>query len=74
MQFDIRGERLVVLHVLDHERTRAELERELDDFDSETITRALAGLEQAGVVVIDGDQVRPSESLRHLDTLGLIAV
>jgi DNA-binding HxlR family transcriptional regulator len=74
MQSDIRGERLVVLQVLDHERTRAELERELEDFDSETITRVLAGLEAAGVVVIDGQHVRASESLRRLDVLGLIAV
>jgi DNA-binding HxlR family transcriptional regulator len=74
MQSDIREERLVVLQVLDHERTRAELERELDDFDSETITRALAALERAGVVVIDGLRVRASESLRRLDMLGLIAV
>lgn len=70
MQNDIREERLVVLHVLDHERTRAELERELDDLDNET----LAGLEAAGVVVIDGQRVCPSESLRRLDMLGLIAV
>lgn len=70
MQSDIRGERLVVLHVLDHERTRAEL----DDLDSGTITRALAGLERSGVVVIDGERVCPSESLRRLDALGLIAV
>ncbi|MGA8364470.1 MAG: hypothetical protein WB709_08100 [Solirubrobacteraceae bacterium] len=70
MQSDIRCERLVVLQVLDHERTRAELERELDDLDSET----LAGLERSGVVVIDGQRVRPSESLRRLDMLGLIAV
>jgi DNA-binding HxlR family transcriptional regulator len=74
MQSDIREERLVVLHVLDHERTRAELERELEDLGGETITGALAGLEAAGVVVIDGQRVRPSESLRRLDMLGLIAV
>jgi hypothetical protein len=70
MQSDIRGERLVVLHVLDHECTRAEL----DDLDSETISGALAGLDAAGVVVIDGQHVCPSESLRRLDMLGLIAV
>jgi hypothetical protein len=70
MQSDIRGERLVVLQVLDHERTRTEL----DDLDGDTITEVLAGLERSGVVVIDGQRVCPSESLRRLDAIGLIAV
>ncbi|HEY2535555.1 MAG TPA: hypothetical protein VGI24_01060 [Solirubrobacteraceae bacterium] len=73
MQSDIRGERLVVLQVLNGESTRAGLVRELD-LDDEAITRALKGLEAAAVVVIDGHRVRPSKCMQRLDVLDLISV
>lgn len=74
MQTDIRSERLVVLQLLDREQTRAELARVLD-VGQEAISRALGGLEAAGVII--GSQrgrVHLSPCTQHLDTLGLISV
>jgi biotin operon repressor len=74
MQMDIRSERLVVLQLLDREQTRTELARELD-ISLEEISRALGGLETAGIVI--GSQrgrVLLSPCTQHLDTLGLICV
>lgn len=71
MQSEIRCERFVVLQVLDREQNRAELEC---GQDAEAIGEALSSLEAAGVVVIGGERVLPSESLKRLDALGLIAV
>lgn len=74
MQMDIRSERLVVLQLLNREQTRAELARGLD-LGPEAISRALGGLETAGVII--GSQrgrVLLSPCVQHLDTLGLICV
>jgi DNA-binding transcriptional ArsR family regulator len=74
MQMDIRSERLVVLQLLDREQTRAELARGLD-LSPEAISRALGGLETAGVVINpQRGRVRLSPCTQHLDTLGLISV
>jgi DNA-binding transcriptional ArsR family regulator len=72
MQMDIRSERLVVLQLLDREQTRAELARGLD-LSPEAISRALGGLEAAGVVT-GSQRERLSPCVQHLDLLGLISV
>lgn len=71
---DLGTERVVVLQVLDGERSRTELERELHDIDREAISGALSSLEALGVVIVEGEQVRASPCAQRLDALGLITV
>lgn len=72
------AERAIVFQVLrdDHPEkwTRVELEQEASDIEPLTVSDALMSLEAEGVVSLDGDQVEASLCVRHLDTLGLIAV
>jgi hypothetical protein len=69
-----RVQRAVVLQVLreDHAQwwTRAELER---DLGSMALTGAVAKLVADDVIQVDGERVRASRCVRHLDALGLIA-
>jgi len=70
-----RVQRAVVLQVLrdDHPAwwTRGELERDLGPMAP---TVAVARLAADDVIQTDGECVRASRSVRHLDALGLIAV
>lgn len=66
---------LVILQVLSPGgRTRASLHAKLDSLQTSVIDEAVTRLEAAGVVVIDGPTVRPSEALMCLNELDLIAV
>jgi hypothetical protein len=74
-QVPVRVERIVALFVLDHPAgcSRAELDRELHDIDPEAVSAAVSGLEAVGVVTVEGEQVRASECIKHLDALNLIS-
>jgi hypothetical protein len=71
----VRVERIVALFVLDRPAgcSRAELDRELHDIDREAVSAAVSGLEAVGVVIVEGEKVRASECIRHLDALNLIS-
>ena len=43
-------------------------------FEWEDITEAVDSLKDAGVVVLDGEQVRPSRATKHIDALGMICI
>lgn len=64
------AQRAIVLQALDHERTRAELERIV----GHTAGEAVRTLAREDVIVRQGEQVWASPCLLHLDALGLIAV
>jgi hypothetical protein len=74
-QVPVRVERIVALFILDHPNgcSRAELDGELHDIDTEAVSAAVSGLEAVGVVTVEGEQVRASECIRHLDALNLIS-
>jgi hypothetical protein len=74
-QVPVRVERIVALFALDHPEgcSRAELDGELHDIDPEAIRAALSGLEAVGIVTIEGEKVRASECIKHLDALNLIS-
>jgi hypothetical protein len=69
---------VIVLQVLrsDHELpwSRQEIERELHDVDPDAIGVALERLEEQGVVLREGEQLRASPCARHLDVLGFICI
>ena len=75
---DRRLQRAIVLQILRRDRqadwTRAELETEFDESEPLTISDALAHLERAKVLELEGETVRASTPTRHLDELELIAV
>ncbi len=66
---------LVVVELLSHPdgRTPDLLRRSLD-IELETLNAALQSLEQDNVIVRHGNLVRPSDALRRLDQLNLIAL
>ncbi len=68
-------ERIVALCALDRPAgcSRAQLDRELCDIDPEAVSAAVSGLEAVGVVTVEGEKVRASECIRHLDALNLIS-
>jgi hypothetical protein len=70
-QVPVRVERTVALLALDRPAgcSRAELDRELRDIAPEAVSAAVSGLEAAGVVTVEDEQVRTSECTRHLDAL-----
>jgi hypothetical protein len=72
------SERAIVLQVLRDDNaerwTRAELEREIYDIDSETLTAAMERLRQEGVVHLSGDLVWASRCARRLDALGMVSI
>lgn len=69
-----RVQRVIALLILERPDglTLAELHTELDDFDRNTLTHALAALQTEGVVLVDDDQVQASRCARRLDLLALI--
>ncbi|MGH2905111.1 MAG: hypothetical protein ACRDK7_16235 [Solirubrobacteraceae bacterium] len=79
-----RIERAIVLLVLDDAHaevwSRAEIEVALRRRDTRAIGNtwaindALAHLSDEGVVRLEGEQVRASRCVRHIDSLGLICV
>jgi biotin operon repressor len=70
-------EELVVLQVLRDDRTDGcsitELHKEIG-FEREDITEAVDSLKDAGVVVLDGEQVRASRAAKRIDALGMICI
>ncbi|MGA2163396.1 MAG: hypothetical protein ABSH36_02885 [Solirubrobacteraceae bacterium] len=72
------AERAIVLQVLrgDHEERwgRAELAREIPDFEPALLDEALAELEQEGVLRREERAVCASRAARRLDALELISV
>jgi hypothetical protein len=70
MQTQRTAQRVIVLVVLDHERTHPELERIVGD----GATDALKVLAADGVVIRHGERVWASPATHRLDELGLIAV
>ncbi len=70
-------ENLVVLLVLSQNhpegRSISELHAEIG-FEREDITDAVDSLKAVGVVVIDGEQVQPSQATRRIDDLNMICI
>lgn len=70
-------ENLIVLQVLRNDRpdgcSITELHAEIG-FDREDITEAVDSLAGVGVVVLDGEQVRPSQATRRIDALDMICI
>jgi hypothetical protein len=75
---DRRAQRVVVLQLLrdDHEDmwARSELDAELGDIGATVIARAIASLQEAGVIDLDGDSLSASPAARRLQELLLIGV
>ena len=71
-------ERAIVLQVLrddHHERwIRKELKRELRDVKGRSIDKALGGLEEEGVVELDGEYVWPSRCAQYLNALRMVSI
>lgn len=71
-------ERAIVLQLLrdDHEErwVRAELAREISDFEPAALDEALALLERDGVLHLEEGSVRASRAARRLDELELISI
>jgi hypothetical protein len=72
------AQRVIVLQVLDDEHpepwTLVELEAESSDLDPRAMRDGLARLAAEGVVILDGEQVRASRCVRHLDQLEIVAI
>ncbi len=71
-------ERAIVLQLLreDHEErwTRAELTREIPEFEPSTLDEALARLDREGVLHREQSSVWASRAARRLDELELISI
>jgi hypothetical protein len=71
-------ERAIVLQILrdDHDERwlRAELAQEISDHPPDIVGRALARLERAGVLRLDGDYAEASRAARRLDELEMISI
>jgi hypothetical protein len=67
---------LVVIEVLNrsHGRQRERMYRTLRAHEREEIDAAIASLEQAGVVTVNGQTIKASPALARLEQLNLIAV
>jgi hypothetical protein len=67
---------LVVIEVLNrsHGRQRERMYRTLRAHEREEIDAAIASLEQAGVVTVNGQTIKASPALVRLEQLNLIAV
>ncbi len=67
---------LVVIEVLNrpHGRDVERLHRSLRNHGRQDIEAAIASLEQAGVVAVNGQTIRASAALTRLEQLNLIAV
>lgn len=68
---------LIILQVLRDDRpdgcSITELHKEIG-FEREDITEAVDSLKDAGVVVLDGEQVRPSRATSRIDALSMICI
>jgi hypothetical protein len=75
---DRRTQRALVLQLLrdDHDESwpRSELDAELGDIEEQAIACALASLQEAGVVELEGDSLSASPAAWRLDELALIGV
>ncbi|HEV2973717.1 MAG TPA: hypothetical protein VGX69_01820 [Solirubrobacteraceae bacterium] len=75
---DRRAQRVVVLQLLreDHEDSwaRSELDAEFGDIEAPAIARAIASLQEAGVIELEGDSLSASPAARRLQELLLIGV
>ena len=71
---DTYTQRTVVLVILDHPYTRAELHAELDDIEAGAIDAALSSLHEHGVLITQVERLSPSPCARRLDELGLICL
>ncbi|HWX43989.1 MAG TPA: hypothetical protein VNY52_01550 [Solirubrobacteraceae bacterium] len=73
-----RAERAIVLQILreDHQErwSRAELAREISDFEAPMLERALGCLERDGVLHSEGEAVWAARAARRLDELELIGI
>jgi len=73
-----RTQRAVALQLLrdDHEAlwARSELDAELGDTGAQAIGCALASLQEAGVIELEGDSLSASRAAWRLDELALIGV
>jgi hypothetical protein len=72
------AERGIVLQVLrdDHDErwSRAELERELYDVETQALAAALESLRQEGVLHLSGDLVWASRCALRMDWLGMVSI
>jgi DNA-binding HxlR family transcriptional regulator len=72
------AERAIVLQILrdDHEERwpRAELAKEITDFEPTVLDEALGRLERDGVLHLQGDSVSAARAARRLDELELISI
>ncbi len=70
-------EELIVLQVLRGDRpdgcSISELHAEIG-FEREDITESVDSLAAVGVVVLDGEQVRPSQATKRIDALDMICI
>jgi hypothetical protein len=75
---DPATESIIVLQLLRQDRpewwSRADVLHELDDIDQDAILGSLGHLGRLGLVVLEGERVRASDGLRHIDSLGLICI
>jgi hypothetical protein len=71
-------QRSVVLEVLreDHDEwwSRSDLEAEIYDVEVQVLSEALERLRRHGVIEVDGERIRVSPSVRHLDDLGMVCI
>ncbi|HEX4186779.1 MAG TPA: hypothetical protein VHY83_02665 [Solirubrobacteraceae bacterium] len=74
--FDGHVERLVVLAVLSGRRgyPREQLLGDLADIDSGRLERAIASLEQAGLLDVKRTRLYPSAAMRRLEDLSMICL
>jgi hypothetical protein len=75
---EFETERVIVLQLLRDDRpawwSRADVLRELHDVNEEAIRGSLGHLGRLGVLDVDGERVRASDAVRHLDALGFICI
>jgi flavin-dependent dehydrogenase len=75
---DFGTEHLLVMQLVFADRPEGRARRELENLargvDPEVIGDALRGLQAAGVVILDGERVRPSRCALRLDALGVICL
>jgi hypothetical protein len=75
---DRRAQRVLILQLLrdDHDNlwTRSELDAELGDIGAQIIAHAVASLQEAGVVELDGGSLSASPAARRFQELLLIGV
>lgn len=75
---EFETERVIVLQLLRDDRPewwpRADVLRELHDVNEDAIRGSLEHLGRLGVLDVDGERVRASDALRHIDSLGLLCI